>query len=80
MTTRNGKIATTSSSLNSDQQDTQQVSPWLMCADRLYLLQRDLSEVHDVAETVILGRILRSGRTMGSNVHPASTASFFRFA
>ena len=57
MTTRNGKIATTWSSLKSDQKDTRQVSPCLMWTNRLYLLKRDLSEVHDVAETVVLGAV-----------------------
>ena len=38
MTIKKGKIATTCCSLNCDQQETQQVSPCLMCTDLLYLL------------------------------------------
>ena len=49
MTTRNGKLATTCSCLNFDHLDTQQVSPCLMCTDRLCLA--------DVAETVVLGAV-----------------------
>ena len=56
MTTRNWKIATNKSSLNLDRR-THQVSNCLMYAEQLYLLWRDLLEVHCVAGTVALGAV-----------------------
>ena len=57
MTTRNWQIATNKSSLNLDRQGTQQVSPCLIYADQLYLLWRDLWNVHYVPGTVALGAV-----------------------
>ena len=66
-------MATNCFSLNLAQKDTQQVSPFLMCTDRLHLWKRDLSEVRCVAENVATGAVEFGVRV----VCPTSTASFF---
>ena len=50
MTTTKGKVATICSSLNSDHSGHATSFP--PCLMRIDLLLRDLSEVHDVAETM----------------------------
>ena len=50
----------------------------LVCTNRVY---RDMSEVHDVAETVVLGAVESGDHIIrwDQSVYPASTASFFHF-